>query len=53
MSTGLFAGPPAKDRTCYLLETPEGTFPALAVNGALTDAELHGLVDSLVRAKPK
>jgi hypothetical protein len=43
----------AKDRTCYLLETPEGTFPALAVNGTLTDAELRGLVDSLVRAKPK
>jgi hypothetical protein len=52
-STGLFAGPPAKDRTCYLLETPEGTFPALAVNGVLTDAELHRLVDSLVRAKAK
>jgi hypothetical protein len=43
----------AKDRTCYLLETPEGTFPALAVNGTLTDAELHGLVDSLVRAGTK
>jgi hypothetical protein len=52
-STGLFVGPPAKDRTCYLLDTPEGTFPALAVNGVLTDAELHGLVDSLVRAKAK
>jgi hypothetical protein len=48
-----FSGPPAADRTCYLLETPEGTFPALAVNGTLTDAELHGLVDSLVRARPK
>ena len=46
-------GPPAGDRTCYLLETPEGTFPALAINGTLTDAELHGLVDSLVRAKAK
>ncbi len=52
-STGLFSGPPAGDRTCYLLETPEGTFPALAINGTLTDAELHGLVDSLVRAKAK
>jgi hypothetical protein len=30
-----------------------GTFPALAVNGTLTDAELHGLADSLVRARPK
>jgi hypothetical protein len=52
-STGLFSGPPARDRTCYLLETPEGTFPALAINGTLTDAELHGLVDSLERARPK
>ena len=53
-AAALFSDPMAKDRTCYLLETPEGTFPALAVNGALTDAELHGLVDSLVlRAKPK
>jgi hypothetical protein len=46
-----FTEKPAKDRTGYLLETPEGTFPALVVNGTLTDAELHGLVDSLVRAK--
>jgi hypothetical protein len=49
-AAGLFAGPPVNDRTCYLLETPERTFPAIAVNGTLTDAELHGLVDSLVRA---
>jgi hypothetical protein len=52
-AAGLFADASAKDRKCYLLETPEGTFPALAINGALTDAELHGLVDSLVRASPK
>ena len=49
----LFADTPAKDCTGYLLETPDGTFPAIAVNGALTDAELHGLVDSLVRVRPK
>jgi hypothetical protein len=42
--------PPAENRTGYLLQTPEGTFPALAVNGTLTDEELHALVDSLVRA---
>jgi hypothetical protein len=42
--------PPAENRTGYLLQTPDGTFPALAVNGALTDEELHALVDSLVRA---
>ena len=52
-AAGLFSDPMAKDRTCYLLETPEGTFPALAVNGALTDAELHGLANSLVPAKAK
>jgi len=42
---------PVENRTGYLLETPDGTFPALAVNGALSDAELHSLVDSLVPAK--
>jgi hypothetical protein len=42
--------PPSENRTGYLLQTPDGTFPALAVNGALTDEELHALVDSLVRA---
>jgi hypothetical protein len=47
------ADPPAKDRTGYLLETPEKTFPVLAVNGTLTEAELHELVDSLVPAKAK
>ena len=41
---------PADDRTGYLLETPAGTFPALAVNGKITDDELHTLVDSLMPA---
>ena len=41
------AGP---DRTGYALESPAGTFPCLAVNGPITDAELHGLIDSLVPA---
>jgi hypothetical protein len=36
-----------------LLETPDGTFPALSVNGTLTEAELHDLVDSLVPVGPK
>ena len=49
----IFTDTPAQDCTGYLLETPDGTFPALAVNGVLTDAELHGLVDSLMRARPK
>jgi hypothetical protein len=38
---------PSKDCISYLLETPEGTIATLAVNGTLTEAELHGLVDSL------
>ncbi len=42
---------PVKEPTGYILETPEGTFPALAVNGKLSDEELHALIDSLVQAK--
>ncbi|MGA2620365.1 MAG: hypothetical protein ABSF26_22320 [Thermoguttaceae bacterium] len=42
--------PPGKNPTGYLLQTPEGTFPALAVNGQLTEKELHALIDSLVPA---
>ncbi|HUW82900.1 MAG TPA: hypothetical protein VMZ31_08895 [Phycisphaerae bacterium] len=41
----------SEDRTGYLLRTPEGTYPALAVNGRLSDDELHALIDSLVPAK--
>jgi hypothetical protein len=44
---GFLGVPPSKDCSAYLLETPEGTIPGLAVNGTLTEAELHGLVDSL------
>jgi hypothetical protein len=43
--------PPSEQRTGYLLETPAGTFPVLAINGQLTDEELHALIDSLVEAK--
>jgi len=43
--------PPAEDRTGYMIETPAGTFPALAINGKVTDEELHALIDSLVPAK--
>ncbi len=43
--------PPSEDRIGYVLESPAGTFPALAVNGPVTDEELHHLVDSLVPAK--
>ncbi len=40
--------PPAENRTGYVLESPAGTFPALAINGPVTDDELHQIVDSLV-----
>ena len=43
--------PPADDRTCFVLESSAGAFSALAINGQLTDEELHQLVDSLVPAK--
>ena len=43
--------PPAEDCTGYFLESPEGDFPVLAVNGQVTDQELQGLVDSLKRAR--
>ncbi|MHC4396799.1 MAG: anti-sigma factor family protein [Planctomycetota bacterium] len=43
--------PPSNDRIGYILESPAGTFPALAVNGPLTDEELHNLIDSLMLAK--
>lgn len=39
------------DRTCYLLQTPSGSFPALAINGSITDDELHTLIDNLVLAR--
>ena len=42
---------PSENRIGYILQSPAGTFPALAVNGPLTDEELHKLVDSLIPAK--
>ena len=43
--------PPADDRTGCILESPVGTFPTLAINGPVSDEELHGLIDSLIPAK--
>lgn len=43
--------PPSEDRIGYVLESPAGTFPALAINGPVSDEELHKLVDSLMPAK--
>ncbi len=40
--------PPSKDRMGYMLESPVGTFPCIAVNGELSDDELHDLVNNLV-----
>jgi hypothetical protein len=42
---------PAEGHSGYLLKTPEGTVPALAVNGQLSEEELHGLIDDLTLAK--
>lgn len=43
--------PPSEDRIGYTLESPAGTFPSLAINGPVSDEELHKLVDSLMSAK--
>ena len=43
--------PPSKDSSGYLLETPAGTFPVLAINGQLSENELHVLIDDLAPAK--
>ena len=41
----------AKDCVGYLVETPSGTIVPLAVNGRVSDEELHLLVDHLVPAR--
>jgi len=43
--------PPSKNAMGFMIETPAGTFPALAVNGKVNDDELHALIDGLVPAK--
>jgi len=48
---GTLKDPPAPDCTGYALESPAGTFPCLAVNGQISDLELHALIDGLVPAK--
>lgn len=39
------------DRTGFILESPAGTFPALAINGKISEEELRALVNSLVPAR--
>jgi hypothetical protein len=41
----------AEDRKGYVIQTPGGTYLSLAINGQLSDEELHGLVDSVVSAR--
>lgn len=42
---------PAANRAGYILMSPAKDFCVLAVNGPISDEELHGLVDSLIPAK--
>ncbi|HTY64625.1 MAG TPA: hypothetical protein VMG30_20425 [Acidobacteriota bacterium] len=47
---GVTRSAPSEDVIGYVLESPQGTYPALGINGRITDDELHALVDSLVPA---
>ncbi|UCD49362.1 MAG: hypothetical protein JSW27_17735 [Phycisphaerales bacterium] len=42
---------PADDRCGYIFETPSKTFIPIAINGPLTEAELHSLADALIPAR--
>jgi hypothetical protein len=42
---------PAKDRCGFIVQSPAGTFPLIAVNGPVTEEELTGLINSLTTAK--
>lgn len=46
----MVASAPSPDASGFILESPAGTYPALAINGKVTDEELHALVDGLVPA---
>ena len=50
-SRSVLKDPPAANCISGLVVTPAGTVIALAVNGRVTDEELHSLVDNLVPAK--
>jgi hypothetical protein len=43
--------PPSEDRIGFILQSPAGTYPTLAINGPVSDEELHHLVDNLMPAK--
>ncbi len=42
---------PSDERIGYVIESPVGTFIPMAVNGPVTDDQLHSVVDSLIPAK--
>jgi len=43
--------PPSEERMGYILESPDGTFPCIAINGKLSDNELYALIDSFVPSR--
>jgi hypothetical protein len=43
--------PPSEDRIGFILQSPDGTYPALAINGPVSEEALHSLIDSLMPAK--
>ncbi len=52
-SSGVHGDQPSEDRTAYYIEMPDGTWCQLAINGTLSDSELHALVDKLVMLSSK
>lgn len=42
---------PASNRCGYLLESPGGTYPCIAINGPISEGELKEIVDSLVASE--
>ena len=50
---GVIRDVPGEKRMAGLVQTPAGTLIALAVNGQVSDEELHSLIDNLVPAKDR
>lgn len=42
---------PHDNRVGYILQSPVGTYLVLAINGPVSEQELHGLIDSLIPAE--
>ena len=47
-SSGVHRDQPSEDRVAYMVETPEGGWCQLAINGHLTDTELFALMDQFI-----